>query len=521
MTQVPKKIAIIGCGPKGLYALDSLFQAAFKDPPQQFDVHVFELSAHPGAGPIYNPGQPEFLLMNFPAHMIDAWTKARGPDLLDWLKATGSNASPRAYVPRAIVGQYLFWCFGKVIDTKPDNVSLTLHTTHVAGLQQVEGRWQVMPERIIVDEALITTGHQDWTRAQQTNDAPMLASPFPTEQALTSRNVPQGVFVACKGFALTFIDVMLALTEGRGGVFCKGEYGYSYRPSGNEPTLIAPFSRTGCPMRAKVERDHFIPPQGHQFWQAKKAEFAQMMTARSDISFQHDVWPALQQISDATLQKPVGSAAAYFESRLAGPFQSERCKRELRQGYDVALGITPPDIGWALGETWRQCYPQIVGWISHREIPADDARLFRHIAAEMERIAFGPPAQNIGKLICLIDAGLVSLDHLSGGFQADVTVNATIPAAGSSALSEPLSGLLRDGYVSVGALGGLRVNRNAQALTDGGTTPGLSIIGRATEGSVLGNDTLSRSLHNLPERWAERVARLSPAVSHHVLETVS
>ena len=46
------QIAIVGCGPKGLYALDSLCEAARREPEHRFAVHIFEPSAHPGAGPV-------------------------------------------------------------------------------------------------------------------------------------------------------------------------------------------------------------------------------------------------------------------------------------------------------------------------------------------------------------------------------------------------------------------------------------------------------------------------------------
>ena len=42
---------------------------------------------------------------------------------------------------------------------------------------------------------------------------------------------------------------------------------------------------------------------------------------------------------------------------------------------------------------------------------------------------------------------------------------------------------------------------------DGAVTPGLSAIGRPTEDSVIGNDTLSRTLHPQAERWARGVVQ--------------
>lgn len=505
MTALRKTVAIIGLGPKGLYALDALCQAARKIPSQGFEVHIFEPSPYPGAGPIYDPSQPDSLVMNFPARMIDAWTDRRGPDLLTWLKSGGKAVAAGDYVPRAEVGHYLNWCHDRIVADAPPNVFLTLHTETVTALDQTADGWKVLPNGREVDEVLVTTGHQDWMREGQPRVAGQINSPFPVDKSLMSAAVPAGTSVVCKGFALTFIDTMLALTEGRGGTFTKTGHGYAYHASGDEPAMIAPFSRTGRPMRAKVEADHFAPAQDSAFWEAQLSKFDMLLSAKPEATFKDDVWPAMQHIADRALGSAPGTSAAAFAEWQESVFDSDRCRSELRKGYEIAMGTRVPDIYWALGEVWRRCYPRLVSWTSHRALSQPDADTLRNVAAEMERLAFGPPAQNVGKLICLEDIGLVSLNHLSGDVSADITINATIPPPGGAALSSPLKGLLRDGYLSVGTFGGVIVNDRARALASGTATAGLSVIGRATEGSVLGNDTLSRAIHNLPERWADHI----------------
>ncbi|MCX7567704.1 FAD/NAD(P)-binding protein [Sulfitobacter sp. F26169L] len=511
MTGKRKTIAIIGCGPKGLYALDSLSQVGRNNPASQIDLHIFEASPHPGAGPIYDPSQPDILLMNFPARMIDAWTDGRGPDFLKWSHSNGSSVAADDYVPRSNVGAYLGWCFKKVVENAPANINLTLHTTSVTSLRQKQDGWIVTPSGIVVDEVLVSTGHQDWLRENSADSAITVSSPYPISKTLTPASVRAGAIVACRGFALTFIDMMLALTEGRGGVFTEIDKGHSYQPSGQEPALIAPFSRSGRPMRAKVSQTQFTPPRDVEFWTEQLDGFQMVLgDPRVDLFSEH-IWTKLLSIADKLQGASGGAAREFFDDWTATPFDAHRCRDALRLGYDIASGRIAPDIGWALAETWRRCYPQLIRWISYRELCQHDAALFLEVAAEMERLAFGPPAQNVGKLICLEEAGLISFDHLTNPPNADVIIDATIPSAGAAALSEPLAGLLRDGHVSVGALGGLRINADGQSLCNNGVTAGLSIIGRATEGCVLGNDTLSRLLHDLPERWAKQVLRSTAA----------
>jgi hypothetical protein len=510
------EIAIVGCGPKGLYALDSLCEAARRSPRHRFSVHIFEPSAHPGAGPIYDPGQPAVLLMNFPAGLINVWTGGRGPSFLEWAARSPKPVDAGDYVPRALVGRYLLWSFERVVAQAPSNVRLKPHKTRVDAVTRNGDRWSISPQNVTVDHVLITTGHQDGFRQSATETRDHIPSPFPIDRRLTQTAVPPNSTVRCKGFALTFIDTMLALTEGRSGAFALSATGDTYTPSGQEPRHIYPFSRSGRPMRAKVEAALFTQPKDDAFWDDRRAELSHILSTPT-ATFTHHIWPAFLSFADQVLGNPSGTSADFFTHRTNTTFTPDEIRQDLRIGYDIAMGRRAQDSAWALAEVWRRCYPQLINWISHRELGTDDAHHFRQIAAEMERLAFGPPAQNIGKLITLEQAGIVNFDHMSGEAAADVTINATIPPPGSAELAAPLDGLLRDGHLSIGTVGGVRVDRNAQALTRDGTAKGLSVIGRATEGCVLGNDTLSRSLHDLPEKWAAAVvqnAHQSNALEH-------
>ena len=281
-------IAIVGCGPKGLYALDSLCEAARQIPEHRFTVNVFEPSAHPGAGPVYDPRQPDVLRMNFPAGMINAWTGGRGPSFLQWAACGSDPADAGDYVPRAQVGQYLFWSFERIVAKAPSNIALILHEIRVEEVKRAADRWVVSPENITVDHVLVTTGHQDGFRHGATDTPSNIPSPFPIDQRLTLTAVPPGATVRCKGFALTFIDTMLALSEGRGGVFTPSETGYSYTPTWAEPQRIAPFSRSRRPMRAKVEAALFTPPQDDAFWDDRRSDLSHIMRA-PNATFAHDI----------------------------------------------------------------------------------------------------------------------------------------------------------------------------------------------------------------------------------------
>ncbi|UWR21252.1 FAD/NAD(P)-binding protein [Sulfitobacter sp. S190] len=500
--------------------MDSLSEAA-KRKSAAVELDIFEPAPFPGAGVIYDPNQPDCLVMNYAAEHIDAWTGGRGPSLIDWLSERQTPVSPQACVPRSVVGRYLNWCFSMVLDRLPENLQVNLHKTRVTSVKPTEDGWVLEPGAVKVREVLVTTGHQNWNRRGEETPPRTVVSPFPVNQSLTTEVIPPNSSVTCKGFALTFIDMVLALTEGRGGTFREKNGSFEYVPSGAEPSLIAPFSRSGRPMRPKVDHSRFVSPMNEVEWRSLLSPLLKDLEKDKLTSFQNEVWPALQSIAGQIQNLPLWEVNEIFAHRLSGQFDSARAQREIETGYNIAVGKSAPDLIWFLGEVWRRSYPSLINWIGGRDLSKSDANLFQRVAAEMERIAFGPPASSLGKLICLQKLGMLTFEHISGGAKADCTVNATIPSGSSLALSEPLSQLLEDGHLDTCSLGGVKIDASANACKGQNVIRGLSIIGRSTEGCVLGNDTLSRKLHNHPEQWAVRVLRPYASCPLEGLETTT
>jgi len=103
--------------------------------------------------------------------------------------------------------------------------------------------------------------------------------------------------------------------------------------------------------------------------------------------------------------------------------------------------------------------------------------------------------------------GRLILEGARSSVPLDVLLNAVIPPPGVHEATPLLLGLVRRGDAGRAAgWGGVMVSSSVASIgRDGMPTPGLSIVGRATEGWVVGNDTLSRTLHGHTRRWAHRV----------------
>jgi hypothetical protein len=229
---------------------------------------------------------------------------------------------------------------------------------------------------------------------------------------------------------------------------------------------------------------------------------------------------------------PAGAAAG-TPARTAGTATAVATMRTLCRSVAVAQSRRPPDGRFAVAEAWRQVYPALVERIGHGGLPAAEVPAFRLLARGMERLAFGPPAENLARIGALLHAGVVDLRLVRAPrivaidgrlalaaaeetsdpgepvrpVPLDVLVNAVISPPGVHQDTPLLWRLRGRGAVRTGAGGsGLEVDHTAACVGgDGAVTPGLSADGRATEVWVLGNDTLSRRLHPESAAWARRI----------------
>jgi uncharacterized NAD(P)/FAD-binding protein YdhS len=496
------RVAIVGLGPKGLYALERLLDHARDlDPAAGLEIDVFEPHPVPGAGPVYDPRQPEYLLMNFAAAHVDMWWPGSGVvspgERRSYVEWSGTN--PSAYPSRADVGRYLADGLDRLRRRIPAGISFGLHRSAVAAVSARGRHWVVTAEgeTTVHDEVLIAIGHQSsWT-----GELASTLSVYPVQRWLSRDRIPPGSSVAVRGFALTFIDAALALTEGRGGVFEQLDHDYRlrYHPSRDDVGQIIPHSRTGRPMRAKPGPELAADdPHIKAILERGRGRIRQLGETADAVTGLHAIVTAA---AIAVLAAAGGTPAAALD-----PVE------EMERSLAVAAGQIRPDPAWALGHVWRGVYPAVVTRFSGRGWAPGEALRFRRLSAEMERVAFGPAPVNTAKILALIDAGRINLGHLREPRvgRVDAVVDAVLPPPGARDLRSPLfEQLVVDGHARVVAGGrGLEVTADATCVgRSGSPSPGLSAIGRPTEDSVIGNDTLNRALHPQTDRWARRVVR--------------
>ena len=261
-------MAIVGVGPKGLFGLERLLhRVGCLSRPARISIDLFEPHPVPGAGPVYDPDQPEYLRMNNAADRLNMWSEHGGVvprdeqlSFVAWWRANcGDASSPEPYPPRAQVGRYLADGFARLLHARPPGVRVEILPAEVHSVKRHGVRWRVFAGQVQsdYDEVLITVGHGTWRVLDEgwAHPARFVPSVFPVSRWLSHESVAPGDTIAIRGFGLTCLDAALAMTEGRGGSFDAEDHPYRlrYTPSPADVGLILPFSRTGRPMLAKPD----------------------------------------------------------------------------------------------------------------------------------------------------------------------------------------------------------------------------------------------------------------------------
>ncbi|GAA1390847.1 FAD/NAD(P)-binding protein [Luteococcus peritonei] len=500
------RVAIIGQGPRGIQALGELLSRWPGGEP--LEVHSYDPSP-PGAGAAYRVDQPDFLRLNVHPRIVH---QPPAPPLVDWLRERG--ISPDGDVPRRLVGLYLAEALDEMVRRAAPGIAVRPHVSRVDYLSHQAGQGWLVGAEVpqVVDEVLLATGHapdHDLALAHRWADPRVRLVPgvYPVETMLSLEAVPPGSVVALRGASLTFIDVALALTEGRAPA--------------ERPSVIRPLARTGMLMASKPATALHLLPDEQELVKA----FSETLPADPDGALDAVRLVATQMLVLAG--EPAGSAAERVAVTLARGCEPEldgpgRAVRQLHVSIAVAECAAPAGPAAMLGRAWQALYPAVVRRLAHGRPDPEAWQRFLATAAVLEKFAFGPTLSQAIRLAGLCQRGEVDLSWLEAGVRVtdrieglpdgdgppDVLVDAVLsPPGAATARNQLVDRLVADGLARTApGLRGLDVTPRAQCLdASGRPTPGLSAVGRLVEDVVIGHDTLSHGLHDEIEQWATRL----------------
>ncbi|TDO30651.1 intein [Kribbella sp. VKM Ac-2527] len=270
----PATIVFVGGGPRTVGLLER-FAASADELLGGRAVHIHVVDPYPaGGGRIWRRDQSRLLWMNSMTSDVTIFTDESvkcegpivpGPDLATWVAGEGAvileraglePAGPMDFPPRLLQAEYLAWVWDRVVRDLPATV-----TTHLERAVELTPDHRVIlasGKEIAADIVVLALGYLDrlptaseaaW--ATRASEAGLTYIPPGYTADVDLSDLRPGENVIIRGFGQAFIDLMVLLTEGRGGWYDECDGLLSYRPSGNEPILYVG-SRRGVPYHAKL-----------------------------------------------------------------------------------------------------------------------------------------------------------------------------------------------------------------------------------------------------------------------------
>lgn len=549
-------IGIIGGGPKGMYALEELFRKINKDKTQgEFSVFWWNETQNFGSGPNYQPDQPDYLLINYCLGNVDAWDRTKDQNqaqlnLMQWLeknKTIDLKVQPTDFASRALVGCYLQDVLLQIIKSKPDHIRLFLLPEKVENIA-IEPAHKLKVHTVnneyLVDNLLLTTGHC-YKNAPlvdfEGNHIPenYLRSVYPIEELQKN---PANTRVGIIGWGLTFIDVALALTEGRGGTF--DENG-SYIASGMEPVLF-PFSRNQLPI---MPRGPIYGEEIYQLYYLNKNWFQLMKSIAKErkLDFRKDIFPwlekewsfayystLLQTREEFEIEKHIESLSDNeqftYKELLFPKIPTAVTKQQTYIRYLEYL-IEEAEKGelksplMAATAVWREASPFIAELYEAGGFTGESQNfLDKELFGAFCRTSYGPPIDNMKKIVALLKANIIKAQWLDKTEilynendkhfvlqsnkheeKVDFIVDARIARPDLKQSNSLLYKNIRDKCIikpfeNEGYLPGCVAVKNTGKVIHNDNIP-LYFYGTNTEGFLLDNDSLSRKKNNLAPHW--------------------
>ncbi len=318
-------VAIVGAGPGGTSFLERLLANVpelLGD--ERLDIHMVD-PFPPGPGRIWRYEQSALLRMNSMAEDVTMFTDDSvqcegpirpGPSLSEWATVVRGQPqvtpaltdevaclTPTTFPSRQLQSAYLAWVFERVAAGRPDGVTIHLHRARATGIDDGPGGGQILTLEgeapLAADVVVLALGHLDVDPSGPEADLAAFAAEhdlfyLPPEYSadVDLSAVPAGADVVVRGMGLAFIDLMILLTEGRGGTFATDADGrLAYHPSGREPRLHVG-SRRGVPYHAKTSYRLQGGPLELPKFLATDA-VAEFLAAHPRVHFRRHVWPLL------------------------------------------------------------------------------------------------------------------------------------------------------------------------------------------------------------------------------------
>ncbi|RAJ11879.1 FAD/NAD(P)-binding protein [Olleya aquimaris] len=455
-------IAVIGCGPRGLSALENLFISLQNTSTNcKINVIIFEKTKHLGSGPIYRNNQPDSNWLNIseraltiearPKIKINNSTVAAFPSYHQWTKKPKQeilNNRHEVFPKRSFFGDYLRERYQSIAKVLEQENLLKIINQKVIEVRHITDGLEILTinqSTYKAHEVVLTIGHQDTVLSDQLKAWKLHTSINPNcfafEETYPIKNVlaidykHKPHHVGIRGFGLAMMDVTRALVNANGGVFKiinEMTHQMSYT-SGPSKLKLIPFSLDGLPMACKP-----LNSEVDSLFMPSKADLQHLETVLSRVSKDKSydngnqfVLDAISNIASKQFIKLNNKAYphSYSENQLQAiilKYLSEDAfkhnlivpttqpAQDIIQSYvHMASATKPISLDYCLGQVWRHCEPILYKTMSHCNLKDEVINEVIAIDERMKRYAFGPPIESLQQLLALAKEGTLDLSFVN------------------------------------------------------------------------------------------------------------
>ncbi len=572
-----RQIAIIGAGPRGLSALENLFiQLSENKKEESVVVSIFETSETPGSGNVWDTKQLRTNWLNISERALkDLQGRAaislgdhnipEFPSYTNWLPEEEQNPDekePDKFPERSKLGTYLNERFTSIAVELQMAGFLKIIRSQVINIDYKENIFslETKDDCFEFDEVLLSVGHQPteisdqlkkWKKHEKSNPKlQVFEEAYPVEEFLSSEKINETSSIAIRGFGLAMIDVVRALTIGKGGKFeilDKKTFRSKFISTPEVPKKIVAFSLDGKPMVPKplnAEIDSSYEPTEEEI-----EKFAKIISKNAH---------GKKEVSDTLFLK---NAMAKIASRVYLDLQEKACSHDLKQKelstiivewlsdenfkhdlispnsqpaqqsikdfINMALGEGKVSLDYCIGQVWRHCQPTLYKEFSHANLEDDVIAAVIALDERIKRYSYGPPIESMQQLLSLVDSGILDLDlvedpeitEVKNGWKlennrskctAQIMINSVLDAPKLMEVSSPIicNLLANDLIEPMHSDLGINTKKDGTIeISDEEKFIPLAVLGRLSKCSVIGVDAILECFGPRVSDWAKAAAQ--------------
>lgn len=452
MHQKLKRIAIIGCGPRGLYALECLLKhlSFLHELPLQ-SILIFDNSKDLGAGEVWKIDQTDANWINISVQHLSEFRGrdemvigdtqiSKFPTFKDWALQNNyyNETEILTFPPRSVMGKYLAERFQSLVQSLSHLDIIKIHREKVANvLIREEGGLDITlcnTKIHRVDECLLTIGHQPVSMSDEIKKWQLLANKYnlsfisdPYDEKLIKQLETEDI--AIRGMGLAMIDVvrLLALRYGSFKESNDDNTFYKYESDNSFHFIVIPFSTDGLPPVPKpltTVIDEIYDPGAvvknlfkenienlivHDDYKIFTEKFLSLFTTVVlDLYYEKPNYFKQSKKSREDLEITVLNwlKDMSYEDELILDTKLD-CSEYMKETVLMAHNVKPVSLDYMIMQVWRHLQPTMYALFSHSQLPEEVMEKIVELDESSKRYTFGPPVEAIKQLIALSEYGFI------------------------------------------------------------------------------------------------------------------